>query len=88
MKIRQSRYSASLGNEFAPVSAGLMLAEVAHEAGYPPGVINVVTHAPGAAGAIADEFIASPDVRVVNLIGGVKTARMLAERAGKTAIRN
>ena len=71
-------------SEFAPVSAGVMLAEVAHEAGYPPGVINVVTHAPGAAGAIADEFFASPDVRVINLIGGVKTARLLAERAGKT----
>jgi acyl-CoA reductase-like NAD-dependent aldehyde dehydrogenase len=71
-------------SEFAPVSAGVMLAEVAHEAGYPPGVINVITHAPGAAGAIADEFFASPDVRVINLIGGVKTARLLAERAGKT----
>jgi acyl-CoA reductase-like NAD-dependent aldehyde dehydrogenase len=71
-------------SEFAPVSAGVMLAEVAHEAGYPPGVINVVTHAPGAAAPIADEFFASPDVRVINLIGGVKTARMLAERAGKT----
>jgi acyl-CoA reductase-like NAD-dependent aldehyde dehydrogenase len=71
-------------SEFAPVSAGVMLAEIAHEAGYPPGVINVVTHAPGAAGPIADEFFASPDVRVINLIGGVKTARMLAERAGKT----
>src|SRR5580698_3360334 len=71
-------------SEFAPVSAGLMLAEIAHEAGYPPGVINVVTHAPGAAGPIADEFFASPAVRVINLIGGVKTARMLAERAGKT----
>jgi acyl-CoA reductase-like NAD-dependent aldehyde dehydrogenase len=71
-------------SEFAPVSAGVMLAEIAHEAGYPPGVINVVTHAPGAAGEIADEFFASDDVRVINLIGGVKTARMLAERAGKT----
>lgn len=71
-------------SEFAPVSAGVMLAEVAHEAGYPPGVINVVTHAPGAAGDIADEFFASPAVRVINLIGGVKTARLLAERAGKT----
>ena len=71
-------------SEFAPVSAGVMLAEVAHEAGYPPGVINVVTHAPGAAGPIADEFFASQDVRVINLIGGVKTAKLLAERAGKT----
>jgi acyl-CoA reductase-like NAD-dependent aldehyde dehydrogenase len=71
-------------SEFAPVSAGLMLAEVAEEAGFPAGVINVVTHAPGAAGAIADEFFDRPEVRVINLIGGVKTARMLAERAGRT----
>ena len=49
---------------------------------FPAGVINVVTHAPGAAGAIADEFFDRPEVRVINLIGGVKTARMLAERAG------
>jgi acyl-CoA reductase-like NAD-dependent aldehyde dehydrogenase len=71
-------------SEFAPVSAGVMLAEVAEQAGFPPGVINVVTHAPGAATAIADEFFERPEVRVINLIGGVKTARMLAERAGRT----
>jgi acyl-CoA reductase-like NAD-dependent aldehyde dehydrogenase len=70
-------------SEFAPISAGVMLAEVAEEAGFPAGVINVVTHAPGAAGAIADEFFERPEVRVINLIGGVKTARMLAERAGR-----
>jgi acyl-CoA reductase-like NAD-dependent aldehyde dehydrogenase len=71
-------------SELAPVSAGVMLAEVAEEAGFPAGVINVVTHAPGAAGVIADEFFDRPEVRVINLIGGVKTARMLAERAGRT----
>src|ERR1700741_1983566 len=71
-------------SEFAPVSAGIMVAEVAEEAGFPAGVINVVTHAPGAAAAIADEFFDRPEVRVINLIGGVKTARMLAERAGRT----
>jgi acyl-CoA reductase-like NAD-dependent aldehyde dehydrogenase len=71
-------------SEFAPVSAGVMVAEVAEEAGFPAGVINVVTHAPGAAAGIADEFFDRPEVRVINLIGGVKTARMLAERAGRT----
>jgi len=71
-------------SEFAPVSAGIMVAEVAEEAGFPAGVINVVTHAPGAAGPIADEFFDRPEVRIINLIGGVKTARMLAERAGRT----
>lgn len=71
-------------SEFAPVSAGIMLAEVAEEAGFPAGVINIVTHAPGAAGPIADEFFDRPEVRIINLIGGVKTARMLSERAGRT----
>jgi acyl-CoA reductase-like NAD-dependent aldehyde dehydrogenase len=71
-------------SEFAPISAGLMVAEIAEEAGFLPGVINIVPHAPGAAAAIADEFFASAEVRCINLIGGVKTARMLAERAGRT----
>jgi acyl-CoA reductase-like NAD-dependent aldehyde dehydrogenase len=71
-------------SELAPISAGLILAQIVEEAGFPEGVINVVTHAPGAAGDIADVFFESPDVRVINLIGGVKTAKMLAKRAGET----
>lgn len=71
-------------SEYAPISAGLMIAEIADEAGFPPGVINVVTHAPGEAGGLSDAIFENPDVRVVNLIGGVKTAKYLAERAGKT----
>jgi acyl-CoA reductase-like NAD-dependent aldehyde dehydrogenase len=71
-------------SEFAPISAGLMIAEIAEEAGFPPGVINVVTHAPGDAGNMSDEIFENPNVRVINLIGGVKTAKYLAERAGKT----
>jgi acyl-CoA reductase-like NAD-dependent aldehyde dehydrogenase len=71
-------------SEFAPVSAGVLVAQVADEAGFPPGVINVITHAPGEAGPIADAFFESQEVRAINLIGGVKTARMLGERAGKT----
>src|SRR6267142_374236 len=71
-------------SELAPISAGLILAQIAEEAGFPKGVINVVPHAPGAASEIADAFFESPDVRVINLIGGVKTAKMLAKRAGET----
>ena len=71
-------------SELAPISAGLILAQIVEEAGFPKGVINVVTHAPGAAGEIADVFFESDDVRVINLIGGVKTAKMLAKRAGET----
>jgi acyl-CoA reductase-like NAD-dependent aldehyde dehydrogenase len=71
-------------SELAPISAGVILAQIAEEAGFPKGVINVVTHAPGAAGEIADVFFESPDVRVIHLIGGVKTAKVLAKRAGET----
>ena|SRR5579862_6866814 len=70
-------------SELAPVSAGLIMAEVAHEAGFPPGVLNVVTHAPGQASSFADAVFESTAVRCVNLIGGVATARLLAERAGR-----
>jgi acyl-CoA reductase-like NAD-dependent aldehyde dehydrogenase len=70
-------------SELAPVSAGLILAEVAHEAGFPPGVINVMTHAPGEASVFADEVFENGAVRCINLIGGVGTARILAERAGR-----
>lgn len=71
-------------SEYAPISAGLMIAEVAEEAGFPPGVINVVTHAPGEAGEISDAIFEDFNVRVINLIGGIKTAKYLGERAGKT----
>jgi acyl-CoA reductase-like NAD-dependent aldehyde dehydrogenase len=71
-------------SEYAPISAGLMIAEIAHEAGFPPGVINVVPHAPGDAAGIADEIFENTNVKVINLIGGVKTAKYLAERAAKS----
>lgn len=70
-------------SEEAPLSAGLMHAEILEEAGFPAGTINVVTHAPGEAGAIADAFFASRAVRCINFTGSDRTARMLAERAGR-----
>jgi acyl-CoA reductase-like NAD-dependent aldehyde dehydrogenase len=70
-------------SEEAPISAGLVLAQVADEAGFPPGVVNVITHAPGAAADIADVFYERPEVRCIFLTGSVGTGRMLAERAGR-----
>ena len=71
-------------SEYAPISAGLMIAEIADEAGFPPGVINVVTHAPDEAGELSDAIFEDANVRVINLIGGIKTAKYLGERAAQT----
>ena len=70
-------------SEEAPVSAGLLLPEIMAEAGFPPGVVNVVTHAPGEAVPIADEFFERPEVRCINFTGSSATGRLLAERAGR-----
>ncbi len=70
-------------SEEAPLSAGLLIAEILDEAGFPPGTINVVTHGPGEAGVIADVFFESPAVRSINFTGSSATGRMLAARAGQ-----
>ncbi|WP_293882072.1 aldehyde dehydrogenase family protein [Sphingomonas sp.] len=70
-------------SEEAPMSAGLVHAEILEEAGFPKGSFNVVTHAPGAAEAIADVFFADPAVRCINFTGSDKTARILGARAGQ-----
>lgn len=70
-------------SEEAPVSAGLLLPEIMAEAGFPAGVVNVVTHAPGEAAPIADEFFERPEVRCINFTGSSATGRLLAERAGR-----
>ena len=60
-------------------------AEILEEAGFPAGTFNVVTHAPGEAGKIADVFFESRAVRCINFTGSDRTARLLAERAGGAA---
>jgi acyl-CoA reductase-like NAD-dependent aldehyde dehydrogenase len=70
-------------SEEAPVTAGLLIPEIMAEAGFPDGVINVVTHAPGEAVPIADEFFERPEVRCINFTGSSATGRILAERAGR-----
>jgi acyl-CoA reductase-like NAD-dependent aldehyde dehydrogenase len=70
-------------SEESPWSGGLLWAEIFEEAGLPPGVLNVVTHAPGEAGAIGNELVAHPWVRRINFTGSTATGRRLAEAAGR-----
>lgn len=70
-------------SEEAPISAGLIQAEILEAAGFPAGTINVVTHAPGEAASVADAFFESRAVRCINFTGSDRTARTLGERAGR-----
>src|SRR5438874_2150538 len=67
----------------APSSGGLIYAEIFEEAGFPPGVINVVTHAPGQAEPVVDEFMENPKVRRISFTGSTKTGRLLAQKAAR-----
>jgi acyl-CoA reductase-like NAD-dependent aldehyde dehydrogenase len=70
-------------SEWSPVSGGLIWGEIFADAGLPAGVLNIVTHAPGEAGAIGDELVANPAVRRINFTGSTATGRKLAEAAGR-----
>ena len=70
-------------SEWSPQVGGLLWGEVFAEAGLPPGVLNVVTHAPGEAGPIGDELVENPHVRRLNFTGSTATGRRLAEAAGR-----
>lgn len=70
-------------SEDAPVCAGLVIGEILHEAGFPAGVVNVVTHAPGEVGPIADPLFESRAVRAYNFTGSSTTGALLAARAGQ-----
>jgi acyl-CoA reductase-like NAD-dependent aldehyde dehydrogenase len=70
-------------SELSPFTGGLVWGEIFAEAGFPAGVLNIVTHAPGEAGPIADELVENPAVRRINFTGSTQTGRKLAEAAGR-----
>jgi acyl-CoA reductase-like NAD-dependent aldehyde dehydrogenase len=70
-------------SEWSPFSGGLLWGEIFAAAGLPAGVLNIVTHAPGAAGPIGDVLIEHPAVRRLNVTGSSRVGRMIAEAAGR-----
>ena len=66
--------------EATPYSA-LALAELAHRAGFPPGVLNVVT---GVAKDIGGEMTSSPLVRKISFTGSTEVGRLLMKQAAPT----
>ncbi len=55
-----------------------LLVELMAEAGFPPGVVNLVT---GSGGEVGDAIVESPDVSVISFTGHTATGKHIAERA-------
>jgi acyl-CoA reductase-like NAD-dependent aldehyde dehydrogenase len=70
-------------SEEAPVTGGILIAEIFEEAGLPPGVLNVITHTKEDAPEVGDELIAHPAVRRISFTGSTEIGRIVAEKAGK-----
>jgi aldehyde dehydrogenase (NAD+) len=64
-------------------AGGVIIAQAFHEAGFPKGVLNVVTNGPGHSGEIGDELVENPKVRRINLTGSTAVGRKLAENCGR-----
>jgi len=57
-----------------------LLVELMAEAGFPPGVVNLVT---GSGGEVGDAIVGNPDADVISFTGSSTTGRGIAEKAGR-----
>jgi succinate-semialdehyde dehydrogenase/glutarate-semialdehyde dehydrogenase len=69
--------------EQTPLTA-LALAELAHRAGFPPGVFNVVTGSAAAAPKIGGELTSNPIVRKLSFTGSTEVGRLLMSQCAAT----
>ena len=66
-----------------PLTA-VMVAEILHAAGFPPGVFNLVL---GSGGTVGDEIVKSPEVQAVSFTGSNEVGCALYEQASRRGIR-
>ncbi|MEE9376304.1 MAG: aldehyde dehydrogenase [Rhizobiaceae bacterium] len=69
-------------SELCP-SVQLAIGEAFQDAGFPPGVMNVITNAPEDAPVIVGALIDAPEVRHINFTGSTEVGRIIAQRAAK-----
>ena len=65
------------GSELCPASHRLIV-DAFHRAGFPPGVVNFIIHAPQDAGTVVSAMIAHRSVRRVNFTGSTKVGKIIA----------
>lgn len=68
-------------SEQTPRTHGLV-AQCFADAGFPAGVVNLVTNSPESAGHVVEALIADPRVRRVHFTGSTRIGRIIAEKAG------
>jgi benzaldehyde dehydrogenase (NAD) len=60
-----------------------IIIEAFAEAGFPEGVVSVVTNAPADAGAVVGALIDAPEVKRINFTGSTAVGRIIAKRAAE-----
>ena len=69
-------------SEISPRTHGLII-EAFAEAGFPEGVVNLVTNAPDDAGDVVGALIDAPEVKRINFTGSTAVGRIIAKRAAE-----
>ncbi len=60
-----------------------LIGQVFVDAGFPPGVVNVISNAPQDAAQVVERLIAAPAVRRINFTGSTKVGRIIAQQAAR-----
>ena len=63
-----------------PVTSGLLVGELFEEAGFPPGVVNVIV---GRGSEIGDAFVTHPIPDMISFTGSTEVGRRIGELAGR-----
>lgn len=61
----------------------MLIGQALNEAGFPAGVVNVISNAPEDAAAVVEALIAAPEVRRVNFTGSTRVGRRIGELCGR-----
>jgi acyl-CoA reductase-like NAD-dependent aldehyde dehydrogenase len=60
-----------------------LIAQAFVDAGFPPGVVNLISNAPDDAAQVVERLIAHPAVRRINFTGSTRVGRIIAQHAAK-----
>lgn len=61
----------------------VLIGQVFIDAGFPEGVVNVITNAPENAAEVVEALIAAPEVKRVNFTGSTRVGRIIGELCGR-----